>query len=83
MSKKIGLIDDCSECPFLIDNEWDGKKMTDYECKKLRLKGRNKNDLYKVCPLPDYDEINYEAKKECIWDEDIDKSDDGFWSWIN
>lgn len=83
MIKKIGLIDDCKDCPFFIDNEWKNGRMTDFECKKLKLKGRDKKYLFNVCPLPDYNPIDYESEDECRWNDDLQKSDDGFWSWIN
>ena len=88
MSKKIGLVDNCYECPFFINNGWfDEEKMEliDSECKKLKLKGQAK-DLFKVCPLPNYDEITYDSVDEAIynWDEksSMQKTDDGFWSWV-
>lgn len=85
MSKKIGLVDDCFECPFFINNGWfDKEKMEliDSECKKLKLKGQAK-DLFKVCPLPNYNEVTYESVDELIydWNEELQKTDDGFWKW--
>lgn len=85
MIKKIGLIERCDECPFFIDSEWEDGKMTDFECKKLRLKGRDKQYLFDACPLPDYNEVTYDSVDEAIydWEDEMEKSDDGFWSWIN
>ena len=79
MSKKIGLVDDCFECPFFINNGFfDEEKMEfiDSECKKLKLKGQAK-DLFNVCPLPNYEE-NFQDDVY-NWEGELQKTDDGFW----
>lgn len=68
MSKKVAIVDDCFECPFFIDNEWEVVKKS--KCKKLNLEG-NQSDLINACPLP-----NYESD-----DSFLQKTDDGFWRW--
>lgn len=51
--RKIAVVEDCYECPFFINNEYDANKKS--RCVKLRLSGSN-TDLIKYCPLPDFNE---------------------------
>ena len=67
MSKKVAIIEDCFECPFFIDNEWEVVRKS--KCKKSNLEGYQK-DLFNVCPLPDYEDNDF-----------LQKTDDGFWRW--
>ena len=72
MSKKVAIVEDCFECPFFIDNEWEVVKKS--KCKKLNLEG-NQNDLFNACPLPNY------YKNDESEEGFLQKTDDGFWRW--
>lgn len=70
--KKIAIVEDCFECPFFVDNEWDIVKKS--RCKKANVWG-NQTDIFNVCPLPNYDD------EKVYDDKNLQKTDDGFWSW--
>lgn len=74
MSKKVAIVEDCFECPFFIDNEWEVVKKS--KCKKMKLEG-NQIDLFNVCCLPNYEE-NFQDDVY-NWEGELQKTDDGFW----
>ena len=74
----MAIVEDCFECPFFVDNEWEVVKKS--KCKKLNLEG-HQTDLFNVCPLPNYiepevEELFYNENKEMGFNKK-----DGFWSW--
>lgn len=52
MKKKIAIVENCNECPFLKPDTTDSLFDESF-CKKTKLKG-SKINLFKVCPLPDH-----------------------------
>ncbi len=75
--KKIAIVENCNECPFYVDNEYDVIKKS--KCKKANIWG-NQEDIFNVCPLPNYDDYG----DEYVWEnENTLKKKDGFWSWSN
>ena len=47
--KKVAIVENCGECPFFERHE----NYDECLCKKINLKG-NQENLFKVCPLPNY-----------------------------